>query len=224
MQPHDTTQLSPRINNITGQRFGRLTVLSFSHMNKGRRAVWNCECDCGAQCQVEGTKLATGRTKSCGCLRPDAARENNSTHGHSTHYLWNTYAKMIARCYTPSDKSYKRYGARGITVCERWRESFVNFLADMGDRPDGCSIDRIDNDGPYAPENCRWATLSQQNSNTRQNHNLTYDGETLTIAQWSLRLGISQHTIRNRLRYGWSVERTLTEPVSPLLFGKQVRK
>ncbi len=224
MQPHHTTHLSPRINDITGQRFGRLTVLSFSHMNKGRRAVWNCECECGTKCQVEGTKLATGRTKSCGCLRPDAARENNSTHGYSTHYLWNTYAKMIARCYTPSDKSYKRYGARGITVCERWRESFVNFLADMGDRPDGCSIDRIDNDGPYSPENCRWATISQQNSNTRQNHNLTYDGETLTIAQWSTRLGISQHTIRNRLRYGWSVERTLTEPVSPLLFGKQVRK
>jgi len=224
MQLHHTTQLSPRIKDIAGQRFGRLFVISFSHVNSGRHAIWNCLCDCGNQCQVESTRITSGRTKSCGCLNPDVVSKTNSTHGFSNHYLWNTYYKMIARCHVPSDRSYKRYGARGIVVCERWRESFVDFLADMGDRPDGCSIDRIDNDGPYSPENCRWATISQQNSNTRQNHKLTYGGETMTITQWGLCLNMSPRTIRNRLRYGWSVERALTEPVSPLLFGKQVRK
>ena len=224
MSSHNTTQLSPRIKDITGQRFGRLFAISFSHVNSGRRAVWNCLCDCGNQCQVEGTKLTTGRTKSCGCLRPDAARENNSTHGYSTHYLWNTYAKMIARCYAPSDKSYKRYGARGIVVCERWRESFANFIADMGERPTGCSLDRVDNDGPYSPENCRWATITQQNTNTRQNHRITFGGEALTITEWAKRLNISERTIRSRLRYGWPIDRVLSEEVNPYLFGKIPRK
>lgn len=224
MSLHNTTKPHPYVKDISGQRFGRVLAIAYAGMNNSKHSVWNCLCDCGNYCQIEGTKLTQGKTKSCGCLSRERASIGNSTHGFSTHYLWSTYYHLLTRCYNPKDKSYDRYGARGITVCDRWRESFANFIADMGERPDGCSIDRIDNDGPYSPENCRWATISEQNSNTRQNHYLTYGGETMTIAQWGLRLGMSRQTIYSRLRYGWSVERILTEPVSPLLFGKQVRK
>jgi len=109
-------------------------------------------------------------------------------------------------------------------VCDRWRESFANFIADMGERPPGCSLDRIDNDGPYSPDNCRWATISQQNNNKRRNHRLTHNGETFTIEEWSNRIGISSRTIGNRLRYGWSIERTLTEPVKSHLPYKPRKK
>lgn len=215
MQSNDTTITNPRVVDLTGRRFGRLLVTSFSGINKQQHSTWNCICDCGTQCTVVGTKLTRGNTQSCGCLNREAVRAKNTTHGYSRHYLWNTYYKMLDRCHNPKSNLYERYGNRGITVCQRWRDSFADFIADMGDRPQNCTIDRIDNDGPYSPDNCRWATIAEQNRNTRQNHTLTYMNETLTITEWAARLNMSPGTIKSRLRYGWSTEQTLSTPIGP---------
>jgi hypothetical protein len=129
--------------------------------------------------------------------------------------LYNVWAAMKYRCGNPRCSSYPSYGGRGITVCDRWRNSFEAFLADMGSTyGPGLSLDRIDNDSGYSPENCRWVTMHQQAGNKRNNHNLSLEGETHTIAEWSRITGISDLTIDKRLRLGWSVERALTTPVS----------
>lgn len=138
-------------------------------------------------------------------------------HGESTSTFRtpenSAWQNMRARCLRPSHPSYSRYGGRGIQVCERWRV-FENFLADMGRRPGpGYSIERIDNDGPYSPENCRWATSREQRRNTRATHLLTLNGRTQCITDWAAELGISLSTIRYRIRAGWSDERVLTAPV-----------
>lgn len=138
-------------------------------------------------------------------------------HGHctrgarsSTRSSWNS---MIRRCKYPSMEDYGRYGGKGIRVCERW-ESFQNFLDDMGNRPRGKTLDRIDNDGHYEPHNCRWATLSQQVRNSRKARYITHGGRTMTIGDWSVSLGINRQTIQMRLdRYGWSAEKALTTEV-----------
>ena len=130
------------------------------------------------------------------------------------HPLARTYRAMIDRCYNPKQDSYPHYGGRGITVCDRWLESITNFVADMGERPPGMTIDRIDLDGPYSPENCRWATSIEQMNNRTNNRFLTYNGQTLTAAQWSRIVSIDGSIICGRIRSGWSVERALTEPVS----------
>lgn len=211
MQHNSTTQLHPRTIDITGQRFGRLLVVSFSYM-KNRHAFWNCLCDCGNECQIRGGRLRNGDTKSCGCFQIEQSIKRNCTNGLSYHPLRKMYQSMITRCYNPNVKDYHNYGGRGITVCARWRDSFANFLEDMGERPEGYTLDRIDNDGSYSPENCRWASLLQQGNNKRSNRFLLYNGKNLTMQQWSTLTGINKVTISRRIRSGWSIERTLTEP------------
>ncbi len=137
------------------------------------------------------------------------------------------WQQMNSRCFNPRNRCFPRYGGRGVTVCDRWRHDFAAFLADMGPRPSPKhSIDRIDNSGPYSPENCRWATLTEQNRNKRTNRLLTFHGETLPLSAWAERLGMPENTIRNRLRRGWSDERTLTEPVhfNPFKGPRSVRE
>lgn len=139
-------------------------------------------------------------------------------HGHKTATgcspEWATYQGMIARCKNPQNPNYIRYGARGIRVCDRWRDDFVNFLADMGRSPGpGYSLERIDNDGDYTPENCRWATVKEQSRNRRNSKRITYQGVTLTQAEWAERIGIDQGTLHSRLKCGWTVERALTQPL-----------
>ena len=127
--------------------------------------------------------------------------------------VWHSWTAMRQRCHYPNDINYKNYGARGIHVCERWMNSFENFYSDMGDRPQGMSLDRIDNDGDYCAENCKWSTKPEQGINQRTNRLIEYDGERLTLMQWSRRTGLSKHTISRRLKSGWSVEKTLTTPL-----------
>lgn len=213
---------APNFKDITGLRFGRLIVLGFSHKGYiGERATlyWDCVCDCGANTTVRGIALRSknGKTRSCGCLKMESnkSKENkHRTHGHSkprtpTYIVWRG---MISRCFHSSASSYKRYGGRGITVCDRWLK-FENFLADIGKRPTGMSIDRIDSNGDYEPGNCRWTTSKQQANNRSNNRVIKYKDKEMTAKEWSEFVGISYSCLMGRLRSGWSIEKALVTPV-----------
>lgn len=198
---------------LVGQRFGLLTVVSRENLVSGGQYRWNCLCECGKQIAVRGGNLKAGNTTSCGC------KPGKRTHGHILNRKRTpTYASwmmMKNRCKATSGDNFNLYSGRGITVCERWND-FENFLADMGERPDGTSLDRIDVNGNYEPSNCRWANAKEQARNTRTNRLLHHDGKTLCVSEWSELLGISRPTLGARLRAGWSVEKTLTTKVGAI--------
>ncbi|WP_405461614.1 hypothetical protein OG786_29325 [Streptomyces sp. NBC_00101] len=199
---------------LTGKTFGRLTVVAGAGSAKNRAALWSCRCLCGVATTVRGQHLRSGHTTSCGCAQRDAV----SVHGQHNTPLYNSWKCMIHRCGSPSDKDYANYGGRGIAVSDRWRESngrgFLNFVADMGlTYEPGLTIDRIDVNGNYEPDNCRWATPSEQTRGRRITRRVTFRGETKPIAEWCEEMGIRLGTVKLRLARGWSVERALTDPV-----------
>jgi len=157
-----------RLIDLRGQQFGKLTVLSRSHASS-LKPNWRCKCSCGKVTEVSGHNLRRGRTRSCGCLRAETAPKNAArTHGRTVSPEYFSWKSMMQRCLNPNATGYERYGARGIKVCKRWM-SFENFLADMGHRPPGKSLDRYPNPyGNYGPANCRWATRSEQEKNKRR--------------------------------------------------------
>lgn len=203
---------------LTGQRFGELEVISRSGSDKHRRSLWNCHCDCGADVVVPGSQLRGGQSKSCGHRQRTFFVKNGyceNRHGMSKTRLYDEWSSMKYRCHTESSKDYPDYGERGIYVCDEWRNSFESFRdwALANGYQDDLSIDRKDNDGPYCPENCRWATIKQQAYNKRTTVYITYNGVTRTVAEWAAITGIKSRTIAARLRKGWSPERALTEPL-----------
>jgi hypothetical protein len=186
---------------IVGRRFNRLVVTARAGIDDHERAMWRCVCDCGTERIVGGFRLRSGHTKSCGCLRDDKVRARVTTHGKSRTKTHNSWVGMLQRCRYPKHSQFARYGGRGILLCDRWLK-FENFLADMGERPVGTSLDRIDSNGNYEPGNCRWATGVEQASNRSSNVYIERNGVSKTIKQWCDELGIKPDVIYGRLRWG----------------------
>ena len=191
---------------MIGLRFHRLLVVE--RLPGGRRLRYRCLCDCGRLTEAYGENLRNGHVKSCGCFRVEHTAAKNTTHGLSDAATYETWKGMRSRCANKRNKNYPSYGGRGITVCERWND-YSNFVADMGERPPGRSIDRIDNDGPYSPENCRWATKIEQANNVRRTKFLTLYGETKPLAEWARLYGLKYHTLYQRVRDKRSQDRML---------------
>lgn len=210
----------PSFIDRTGQRFGRLTVLSRAVV-PGRATHWHCLCGCGNRVVVDAKKLPNGHTQSCGCLQREKAHSANIKHGQSSYpnggrctKEYNTWFLMLRRCNKVGSRLYEDYGGRGIRVCERWH-TFAFFYADMGRAPSPShSLDRIDNDGHYSPENCKWATAKEQRRNQRRIVLIEHAGRKLTPMEWSEITGISNKRIHARIKIlGWTVEKALTTPV-----------
>ena len=206
-----------RLIDLTGRVFGRLTVLSFAGVGRNGHARWRVRCICGVEKVTSGQSLRAGNSTSCGCYQREVSAIRgltlNKVHGMHRAPTHDSWTCMLQRCNNPKNKDYKHYGARGITVCDRWR-SFDNFLADMGERPEGKTLDRWpDKDGRYEPGNCRWATAREQAQNMRSNRLIEHAGETLCVAEWARRTNITVHCLRDRLAAGWAIETALTKPM-----------
>lgn len=193
--------------NLAGLKFGRLTVEKETEKRDGTNVCWACKCECGNNTIVSTRSLRTGHTKSCGCLQRQTSSENitrvNKRHGKHDAPVFRVWCSMIARCSYSSQQNYSFYGGRGIRVCDRWLK-FENFLEDMGEPEPGMQIDRIDPDGDYCLENCRWTSRKQQCRNRRSNKILVFNGEAKCLAQWAEELKIPPSTLSNRIKNGWS--------------------
>lgn len=201
---------------LTGERFGKLTAIELVGKTKYGVALWRCKCDCGNEIVVQAGNLKNGHTKSCGCYRVEFCKQNFTKHGLEHTRLYGIWCDMKARCYDTAHKSHQRYGGRGITVCDEWKDDVQAFYswAVANGYCDGLTIDRVDNEGDYCPENCRWATVKDQANNRRTNINITYKGETKNMKQWAIDVGIPYSVVWQRMqKLGWSAERALTEPV-----------
>lgn len=196
-------------------KFGRLTVVAQLPDRKNRQIQWDCQCECGKQTTALTTDLRRGHTRSCGCLRAAANKQGKTIHGHASRGPkspeYNSWNGMRNRCSNPKSKEYADYGGRGITFYDPWR-SFKRFLSDMGSQPKGTSLGRVDNNGPYAPWNCRWETPTQQSLNRRSNIRITLDGIEKCASEWADEIGIKRTIVYDRLRAGWSHRRALFTP------------
>jgi hypothetical protein len=196
-----------------GTRFGRLVVLGPSPERRGSFACWGCRCDCGMIVVVSGVNLRGGHTLSCGCLLSDRNAEVHRKHGGTATPEYSSWCAMRQRCRNPASKHYRHYGGRGITICPAW-DDFAAFFRDMGPKPSAAhTLDRIDVNGPYSPENCRWANPVQQGRNRRVTRMLTHDGQTRSVGDWASVTGLSVNQVHKRLRRGWTVEQALTVPL-----------
>jgi hypothetical protein len=193
-----------------GDTFGRYTVLGIFKEPDAYRKYGRVQCSCGSPPRYVGlSNLRNGTAQSCGCLH----RERVTKHGAWGHPLFGIWSAMVNRCQNPKDKRYERYGGRGIKVCERWLD-VNNFIADMhpGHKP-GLQIDRKDNDGPYHPGNCHWATTKQQTRNYSRNVILEHDGKRMCVVDWADETGISAKVLYDRVAHGWDASKALTKPV-----------
>lgn len=196
---------------LLGQRRGRLVVAGL--VKSGGRIALHAICDCGAHVSVRIGNYKNGRSQSCGCLQRALASSRSKTHGLTQTATYRSWRAMRERCYSKSNKRYAQYGARGIEVCPRWRDSFENFFADMGARPAGATLDRINNAGDYSPENCRWASSAQQANNTRRNRVIKIGGVAGTLTEWARHFGVPPRIASWRANNGWDEIEAVSTPV-----------
>lgn len=196
---------------LTGLRFGRLVVMSQKGTDIHRNKLWECKCDCGNIATVRAPVLKNGVTQSCGCLMNEVRKTSGTSHGLSNTHIYHAWQSMIARCCYESSPSYKDYGARGITICDKWRNSFETFYKDMGPRPTPHhTVERRENDKGYSKENCYWATKAEQANNRRSNILYEYCGEVKTLKQWCDILGLQYSGVYHRIKVlGWSFENAI---------------
>ena len=198
--------------NLLNKRFGRLDVINYAGNGK-----WECLCDCGNHIIVYGYDLRNEKVKSCGCYKKDYIANKNVTHGLSNTRLFNIYYDMLSRCYDTNIQQYEFYGKRGILICNEWTDKekgFINFYnwSIKNGYKDDLTIDRVNVNGDYEPNNCRWATMKEQSNNRRSNHNIELNGITKTISEWSEIYKINDHTVRDRLKRGWTEEDAIRKP------------
>lgn len=198
---------------VIGSKYGKLTAISECSGYKKKDGYFMrkflCVCDCGNEKEILANSLRTGASKSCGCERIKSSRESVMKHGMSGTRPYRIWRNMISRCTVEKYDSYKWYGGKGITVCERWKD-FESFWEDMGaGYNDKLTIDRINNNGNYDPNNCRWATQKEQANNTSRNRFIEFNGERRTLTQWAEKMDVSAKMLDSRLRRGWSVKKAL---------------
>ena len=198
-----------RIKDMTGKRIGKIIVIG-RDKTRGHGAMWHCRCDCGSIFSTRGNHLRKKNpTESCGCINYGGEK-----HGHTKSYkqskTYKTWLSMKSRCFNKNTISWHNYGGRGITVCKKWTTSFESFLKDMGEKPEGKSLERINVNGDYKPSNCKWATNVEQGNNRRNNSIIFYKGESKTVTEWSRITGIQRSSIYSRLRNNWDIEKALT--------------
>lgn len=202
---------------LAGKQFGLLTVIG----KTGKRSrsgcvVWECKCRCGKTTYVPSSSLIGGYSASCGCAQRLATKKANTTHGKSYEKIYRVWNGIKERCENPNNVAFKNYGGRGIELCEEWHnpECFIDWAYAHGYSPGKkLSIDRVDNDKGYFPENCAWVDKRTQQNNRRVNHHLTLNGETKTLSEWGETVGIKPNTILCRIRKGWTAEEALTTVV-----------
>lgn len=200
-------ELGARVRSLSGMTFGKLTCVKPIDRRNNGHVVYLCDCQCGLRIVATCSNLKSGHTQSCGCRQREVTGEANRSHGRSNTKLYRRWCQMIQRCHKPYAPNYAHYGERGIVVCDRWRHSFENFLEDMGEPPPGLSLDRVDNDGPYAPWNCIWADRSTQIRNSRKvirSRHVTVGEKSQPISSWARENGVNPETIRKRLNRGWA--------------------
>lgn len=193
-----------KFKDLTNQKFGKLSAIEAKGHDNGGHYLWLCVCECGKQVITSSNSLMSGRTKSCGCSRGPSIKK----HGFKGTRLYHIWGNMKQRCTNPKNPAYKNYGGRGITICDEWLSFsvFMTWALENG-YSENLTIDRIDVNGSYCPENCRWITMKEQGFNRRNNHIITYNGKTQTMRQWADELGKDYEVIAKRLNtLHWSAE------------------
>lgn len=210
-----------KIIDLTDMRFGRLTVISRALNDKYGRATWLCRCDCGEKCIISGHRLRRGNTVSCGCYKRDKCINQHTIHNLSSTRLYSIWVNMKQRCYNPKASRYERYGGRGITVCSEWINDFQAFhdWAIVNGYSDDLSIDRINNNSGYSPDNCRWVTIEKQAKNKTNNVNVTVHGVTHTIAEWAKISGVSYNILYKKYN---AFVKALNVPVENLIDVEEI--
>jgi hypothetical protein len=205
-----------RFDDLTGRRIGRLQVLRRAESIKGA-SIWLCQCDCGTVKNIRGQYLRNGNAVSCGCYQKEAVRKHGrrGKKGDPRDPTYVSFVAMKGRVMNPNNPAYHNYGGRGIQICESWMNGgFVQFLKDMGDRPEGKSLDRIDHNGDYCPENCRWATATEQSQNRRGLNLLACNGRVQAFSAWARELGISRGVLQRKMDKGMTLEDLCREYLS----------
>lgn len=207
--PEQKEERRERTPDLTGQKFGRLTVVCFYAYKDGHDPEWSCLCECGRYIRKNKYRLTHGKYISCGCWMEEEMPKVRTTHGMTKTRMYRVWRNMFQRCYNPKSINYHLYGARGVSVCERW-ETFENFYEDMhSTHSNELTLDRINCDGNYEPSNCKWSTRLHQQNNRRNTIRITSHGQSLTVGEWSKLLGVPIGTISRRKWAGWSDEECL---------------